>query len=227
MKKYFITGLALLLPVVFTAMIFLFVVNLLTKPFIGIVEQAFAHYGLLGKPIFFLTSTQIINFFSRFLILIALFLVTVLIGFLGKIVIFHYFIRIGDYIIHKIPLVNKIYKATQDVIETIFKDKKANFSQVVLIPFPTSNTLCIGLVTNDPQTHQPLEDKQGNISVFVPATPNPTIGFVLLYKRSQMTVLDISVEEGLKFVVSCGVMSPKFNTPKEADLAINPINESL
>lgn len=213
MKKYFITGLALLLPVVLTAMIFIFIINLLTKPFVGIVQEIFNYYGLLGKPILFFTSTQIITFFSKFLILIALFLITVLIGFLGKIVIFHYFFRFGNYLIHKIPLVNKIYKATQDVIETIFKDKKANFSQVVLIPFPTSKTLCIGLVTNDPQTHQPKEDKQGNISVFVPATPNPTIGFVLLYKREQMTVLDISVEDGLKFVVSCGVMSPNFQPP--------------
>lgn len=212
MKKHFITGLALLLPVVFTAMIFLFVVNLLTKPFLGLVEQAFSHYGLLDQPILFFNSTQLINIFSRLLILISLFLITVLIGFLGKIVVFHYFIRFGNYLIHKIPLINKIYKATQDVIETIFKDTKANFSQVVLIPFPTSKTLCIGLVTNDPQTHQPIEDKQGNISVFVPATPNPTIGFVLLYKRSQMTALDISVEEGLKFVVSCGVMSPAFES---------------
>lgn len=213
MKKYFITGLALLLPVVFTAMVFLFIVNLLTKPFAGAVQEAFNHYGLLNQPILFLTSAQVITFVSKLLILISLFLVTILIGFLGKIVVFHYFIRLGNYIMHKIPLINKIYKATQDVIETIFKEKKANFSQVVLIPFPTSRTLCIGLVTNDPQTHEPLKDSQGNISVFVPATPNPTIGFVLLYKREQMTILDISVEEGLKFVVSCAVMTPEFKAP--------------
>jgi len=212
MKKYFITGLALLLPAVLTILIFLFIVNLLTKPFVGIVEGTLDYYDLLDKPMLFFTSQQVITFFSKFLILFFLFTFVVLIGFLGRLVVFHYLLRLGNYIMHKIPFINKIYKAAQDVIGTIFQDKTTNFSQVVLIPFPTTQSLSIGLVTNDPETHEPHEDKHGHISVFVPATPNPTVGFMLLFNRSQLIFLDMSVEEALRFVVSCGVMATEIKS---------------
>lgn len=206
MRKYFIAGLALLLPAVFTGMIFLFAINFLTKPFVGTIEQVLDYFNLLNGPHIFFSSKQIITFLSRLIILLLLFLITVLIGLLTRILIFHYFIRLGDYILHNTPFINKIYKAAQDVIETLFNQKAAPFSQVVLIPFPSSSGLCIGLITNDSTTHKPITDAHGNISVFVPATPNPTIGFMLLYKKEQLTYLDMTADEAIKFVVSCGVM---------------------
>ncbi|MEM1283282.1 MAG: DUF502 domain-containing protein [Chlamydiota bacterium] len=206
MKKYFITGLALLLPAVFTVMIFLFVLNILTKPFVGTIEHALNYFDMLDTPILFFTAKQVITFFSRVIILILLFLTTVLIGLLTRILVFHYLIRLGNYILHKIPFINKIYKAAQDVIETIFKDKATTFSQVVLIPFPEQSNLCLGLITNAPETDEPITDNHGNISVFVPATPNPTMGFMLLYKREQLIFLDMTVDEAIQFIVSCGVM---------------------
>lgn len=207
MKKHFITGLALLLPAVVTILVFLFIINFLTKPFVGIVEYGLDYYDLLDKPALFFTRQQVITFFSKFFILIALFFFVVLIGFLGRLVVFHYLLRFGNFIIHKIPFINKIYKAAQDVIGTIFQDKTTNFSQVVLIPFPTSESLSVGFVTNDPESSQPSQDRYGNVSVFVPATPNPTIGFMLLFKKSQLIFIDMSVEDALKFVISCGVMA--------------------
>lgn len=206
MRKYFITGLALLLPAVFTVMIFLFVINILTKPFVGSIERALDYFDMLDTPILFFTAKQVITFFSRLIILALLFLATVLIGLLTRILVFHYLIRLGNYILHKIPFINKIYKATQDVIETIFKDKTTTFSQVVLVPFPERSNLCLGLITNDPETHEPITDNHGNTSVFVPATPNPTMGFMLLYKREQLIHLDMTVDEAIQFIVSCGVM---------------------
>jgi uncharacterized membrane protein len=214
MRRYFITGLALLLPAVFTIMLFLFVINILTKPFVGIIEHTLDYFDMLDTPILFFTAKQVVTLFSRLIILIILFLVTVLIGLLTRILIFHYLIRLGNYILHKIPLVNKIYKATQDVIETIFKDKATTFSQVVLVPFPEASNLCLGLITNDPETHKPITDSHGNISVFVPATPNPTMGFMLLYKREQLLFLDMTVDEAIKFIVSCGIMCDEIKIKK-------------
>lgn len=214
MRKYFITGLAILLPAVLTLMIFWVIINLLTKPFVGLIEQTLNSFDLLNTPLGFFTVKELITFFSRVIILIILFLVITVIGFLARLVVFHYFIRLGNYILHQIPFINKIYKATQDVIETLFKDKASSFSQAVLIPFPHEDNLCLGLITNDPKTEKPITDTHGNISVFVPATPNPTMGFMLLYKREQLLFLDMSVEEALKFIVSCGVMAEKIAIKK-------------
>lgn len=217
MKKYFIAGLAILLPAVLTGMTFLFIINLLTKPFVGIIEELLTHYDLLDKPILFFSVRQVATLFSRFIILIILFLLTVAIGLLTRILFFHYLFRLGNYLLHKIPLINKIYKAAQDVIGTIFKDKANTFSQVVLVPFPGPSNLCLGLITNDEKSHEPVTDKHGHISVFVPATPNPTMGFMLLYRRDQLHFLDMSVDEAIKFIVSCGVMSHGFRLKQPED----------
>jgi len=207
MKRSFLAGLAILLPVIFTLMIFLFVINLLTKPFIGIVEGALSYYNLLNKDVISAHTQDVLIFFSRFLIIIFMFLSIVGIGLLGRLVIFHYIFKLGNYVMHRIPFINKIYKAVQDVTKTIFTENQSGFSQVVLVPFPTPEQLCVGFITNDSKLDQPITDPYGNISVFVPATPNPTIGFVLLYKKEQMIFMDMTVEEGLKYVVSCGVLS--------------------
>lgn len=208
MKKYFLTGLAILLPAALTIILFLFLINLLTKPFLGILENVFNYYNLMDKPFYYFTYGQILTFFSKLIILILLFIVTVLIGLLTKIVVFHYLIKLGNYIIHRIPLVNKIYKSTQDVIKTVFEEKSSQFSQVVLIPFPSENTLCLGLITNEGGQNLLNDQPYGEVSVFIPATPNPTMGFVLLYKKEQIIPLNMTVEEALKFIVSVGVMVP-------------------
>ncbi|MCB1111872.1 MAG: DUF502 domain-containing protein [Chlamydiales bacterium] len=206
LRKYFLTGLAILLPAVLTLMLAIFVINLLTAPFVGMVERTLDYYDLLDKPFLFFTGKQIVQIFSRLLILVLLFLFVVIIGILGRLFIFHFFLGIGNYILHRIPFINKIYKATQDVIRTIFESSSPSFSQVVLVPFPTKKTLALGLVTNDQHTEEVGELGPGKLSVFVPATPNPTVGFMLMFKKEQMIFLDMKVDDALRFIVSCGVI---------------------
>lgn len=208
-RKYFVAGLVILLPAVLTMMIFLFVINLLTKPFVGTIERTLDYFNLFHTPNLIFSAKQVITFFSRLIILLLLCLFTLLIGFLTRILLFHYFIRLGNYILHNIPLVNKIYKAAQDVIETLFTEKATTFSQVVLVPFPSPPNLCIGLITHDSTSHKPITDSHGHISVFVPSTPNPSVGFMLLYKREQLVYLDMTIDEALKFIVSFGIMCPE------------------
>ena len=218
MKKSFITGLALLLPAILTLMIFLFLLNLFTAPFVGVMEALLTHYGLLDAQ-HLLMNKQLILFMSRIVVLIALVLTTLIIGFLGRLLLFHSLLKIGNRILNKIPFFNKIYRATQEVISTIFQTSAPSFSQVVLVPFPNAGNKCIGLITNDSAASSPSE--HGTISVFIPATPNPTMGFMLLFKKEQLIFLDMKVDEAIRFIVSCGVMAPSFNVqhPEDSDAA--------
>jgi uncharacterized membrane protein len=209
MKRYFLVGLAFLLPIVLTLMIANFAINVLTAPFLGLVKSIFSYSGLQDKYLSFVTNEQLMNVIAKVLILITLFLVTVLIGFMARVFVLHAFIRFGDYLIHKIPFVNKIYKALQDVISTLFASDKPSFSKVVLVPFPKSGTRSIGFVTNESLPEGSDANQADLISVFVPGTPNPTVGFVFLFKREQLIFLDMKVDEALKFVVSCGVILNK------------------
>lgn len=200
MKKNFFAGLSVLLPVVFTVLILLFLINLLTTPFLGLAHWILSHFTPLH-------SDQMELILSRLFILAALVLLTFLMGLFGRFVLTHYFIRTGDYIFHQIPIVNKVYKAIQDVVRTLFKeDETPRFSKVVLVPFPFKDSKALGFVLNEKLPSDSDEAYRDMVSVFVPATPNPTMGFNLLYKRVDLNYIDMGVEEALKAIVSCGVM---------------------
>lgn len=210
MKKLFMTGLAILLPMVVTLIIVVFILNLLTKPFTGFVQELLDYYDLLDKPFWIFNSSEILIISSKIIVLFFIISLTILIGFIARLVLIRYFFRVGDWLIHQIPLVNKIYKAIQDTLQTVFStEKKANFSQVVLVPFPHPKSYSIGLTTSQSKEESDLEHRD-LISVFVPGTPNPTMGFMLLFRKDQLIPIDMRVEDAFKFLVSCGVMLTDF-----------------
>lgn len=216
MKKHFLTGLAILLPIVLTILIVGFIVNILTQPFLGIINRVLDYSNLAGKSFLFLSAAQVFTLFSKIVILFSLIALTVLVGFLGRLFIVNTFIRVGDYLIQKIPVINKIYKALQDVIHSVFNSKKSNFSQVVLVPFPNEKSYSLGLITNEQSVDKSDLCTEEMVSVFVPGTPNPTMGFMLLFKKNQVVLVDMKIEDALKFLVSCGAMSPELKIQPKA-----------
>lgn len=211
LKKQFLTGLAILLPIAITLFILNFVINILTKPFVGFIEGILGYYGLLNKPFLFFSSTQVLQFTSKLLILVFLFGFIIAVGKFGQHYIVIYTVRFGDYLMHRIPLVNKIYKVTQDVVNTLLSSKGKSFKQVVLVPFPHPKSYSIGLVANEGLPENSDEKQKNKVSIFVPGTPNPTFGFMLLFNKDQLIYLDMKVEDALKLLVSCGVMIPEFS----------------
>lgn len=212
MKKYFLTGLVILLPVALTIAVVAFVFNFLTTPFVGMVQHVFDYFGLLGKNFFFLTSHQVQVLASKLIILILLFFFTVLLGALGRWFFVHYFLKLWDYLLHRIPFVSTIYKTCQDVIKTMFASKNKSFKQVVLVPFPSADSRSVGLVTNETLEGLQQEGRGPLISVFVPTTPNPTSGFLMLYEEKDLVYLNMKVEDAFKYVISIGMLSPTFTT---------------
>ena len=206
MKKYFATGLVVLLPVVLTIAILIFLINLLTGPFIGIIDGIIADKPWAQSLYQYPGARHIIHYGTQILILIFLFFFTVFLGMIGRWFFFKSFLKIGDYILHKIPLVNKVYKTTQDIIKTVFSAKDRSFKEVVMVPFPTSRTFCIGLVSGEAPPKCKAAAKSDLISVFVPTTPNPTSGYLLMFPREDCIFVDIKVEEAIKFIISCGVI---------------------
>jgi len=217
LKKYFFTGLAILLPLAITIAIVIFIVNFLTKPFMGIVTKLLSHTPLQNIGFTFLPSEQLIRHGSQLLILIGLFFTTLLLGVIARWFIFRAFFRISDRILHRIPFVNKVYKTTQDIIGTLFSADKNSFKQVVMVPFPYVGVYSLGLVSREsPKTCQEALQEE-LLSVFVPTTPNPTTGFLMMYKRKEIIFLDMTTEDAIKYIVSCGVILPekKEVTPEE------------
>lgn len=207
MRKYFATGLAILLPIVLTCVIAAFILRMLTKPFLNLTEQIFFLFA--GHDHIIATHPAALHLFAQILIALLLFGLIVFIGFIGQLFLAKVFFAFGDKIIHNIPFVNKIYKATQDVIQNFVNPHTSSFSQVVLVPFPNKNSHSLGFITREglPAITSCAESKL--VSVFVPGTPNPTMGFMLLFEKEQLIPIDLRVDEALKFIVSCGVICEK------------------
>jgi uncharacterized membrane protein len=205
-KKYFLTGLAVLLPLVITFWIIALIVNLLTTPFQNFVEEVLRHYALADSSFHFFNQLML-GFFSKLLILITLIGGTLLIGLLGRMFLTRYIIKLSDSVMHRIPILNKVYKAVQDVITSLLQESGQAFNQVVLVPFPHQKSFSIGLITSVNEHNLESKDSEDEmLSVFIPATPNPTVGFLLLLKKSQLVYLDMKVDEALKTIISCGIV---------------------
>jgi uncharacterized membrane protein len=201
MKKYFLTGLVTLLPLAVTVMAVMFIVNLLTKPFMGIVS-----YPLSYLPI---GSENLIRTISQILILITIFLFTLGIGLLARRFFFKSLMKIGEHLLSKIPLVSKIYKTAREIFHTLLSGEKKSFQQVVMFPFPHRGCYVLGLVSNDaPKTCSQATNEE-LISIFVPATPNPMTGFLIMRPRSELIYLNMRSDDAIKYIVSCGVVPPE------------------
>jgi len=125
-------------------------------------------------------------------------------------------VSIWEAILARIPLVRTIYAAVKQVAETVFADSNTAFRKVMLVEYPRREMWCLAFQTGD--APQEIRDKTGQVlvSVFVPTTPNPTSGFVLMVPHTDVVELDMSVDEGLKLIMSLGVVAP---APKNDDKA--------
>lgn len=201
MKKHFITGLVILLPLAITIAVVGMIMNFLTQPFVGMVSDVFEKFSFYTKYRAFL------RFGLQIVLLFGLFFTTVLLGFLARLMIFKSLLSVYDKILHRIPIIKTVYKAAQQVMTTIFGSQSGSFKQVVMVPFPNREVLCIGLVAGEAPTICSRDADDPMITVFIPTTPNPTSGFLTLFKKSDITFLDMKIEDAFKYVISCGVLN--------------------
>jgi uncharacterized membrane protein len=213
MKKYFITGLVILLPLVVTVAVLIFLINMLTNPFVGIVSSFLSHLHIINKGILFLSPDQVVRYGSQLLILVLLFLVTVFLGFITRSFLLNSILRLSDKVLHRIPIVNSVYKTTQDIIKTLFASDKNSFKQVVMVPFPKEDMFALGLIARESPAVCSKATGHDLISVLIPTTPNPTTGFLLMYRKEDLVYVDMRPEDAIKYIVSCGVIVPPENMP--------------
>ena len=209
MKKYFLTGLAILLPLAVTIAVVSFIINLLTDPFIGIVRPIVCHFHIGENGFLFLDQNQVILYTTKLLILILLFGFTVLLGAVGRWIIFRKAFHVGDRLLHAIPVVSTVYKTTKDIIHTLFSSEKETFKKVVLVPFPRKGIYTLALISTD--APKVCSDKVGEplVTVLIPTTPNPTTGFLIMYRQEDLIPIDMRPEQAIKYIVSCGMITPE------------------
>lgn len=196
-RNVFLTGIFALLPLVVSYYFLDFLFNSMTGFVLPYIDALDLKYSI-GMSIFI---KKLISFFLFLLIV-----------FLAGIITKNYFgKRLIDYferIIEKIPLVKTVYNATKQIIVTFQSTKTDTFKKVVMVEYPRKGLYSIGFVTNNRNI---LQDgtEYDYYSVFIVTTPNPTSGFIIIVPKNDVIVIDISVQDAFKYIMSAGVLLPE------------------
>jgi len=140
--------------------------------------------------------------------LIVLFIGLTIVGALTRIFLGRWLMRTSEKILNRMPFVRSVYSATKQIAETVLKRQSEAFRQVVLFEYPRRGSWAIGFVTGT--TRGEVQNVTGDdvVNVFLPTTPNPTSGYLLFLPRRELVPLAMSVEEGIKMIISGGIVTP-------------------
>ncbi|MEQ8965271.1 MAG: DUF502 domain-containing protein [Azospirillaceae bacterium] len=145
------------------------------------------------------------------IILVALILIGALTaGFLGR-----FLMRQFDLILARIPAVRSLYGATKQIFETVLANQSSAFREVVLVEYPRRGMWVLAFITGTTEGEVQNLTEDTLINVFIPTTPNPTSGFLIFVPKAEVRVLEMTIEEGIKMVVSGGIITPPDRRPPE------------
>ena len=191
LRNYFFTGVFVLIPIGFTLYLSKFLINISAKLIpIGLNPNTYLPYSIPGLEI-----------------ILTIIFITIIGGlslsFLGK-----KFLQIIDDLFKRIPILRTIYSAIVQMTES-FANQDSNKKSVVLVEYPRKGSWAVGFATKENQGEIKNKTNKNLINVFVPTTPNPTSGFLLMFPKDDVIYLDMSFEEASKFIVSAGTSNPK------------------
>jgi len=189
-RNYFIAGIVVLIPIGITGYLTLFLANISSRILPNEINpNHYLPYNIPGLEI-----------------AIALFLITI-IGWLSLSFIGKKLLLIFENILKKIPILRTIYSALGQMTDS-FRNTDNNKKNVVLVEYPRKGTWAVGFATKDNEGEIANKTKKNLVNVFVPTTPNPTSGFLLMFPKEDIIYLDLTFEEASKFIVSAGTANP-------------------
>ncbi len=191
LRNYFITGIIVLVPLGFTLYLTLFLVSILSKLIPEEINpNSYLPFSIPGLEI-----------------AISIIFIT-LIGFISLSFIGKRILKLINDLLKKIPFLRTIYSAIGQMTES-FANKKGKKKSVVLVQYPSKGSWAVGFATKDNKGEITKKINTKLVNVFVPTTPNPTSGFLLMFPKKEVIYLDMSFEEASKFIVSAGTSNPK------------------
>lgn len=193
-RSYLLAGLVVWLPILVTIGVLRFIIDLLDQT-LALLPNAYQPEHLLGHHI------------PGFGVILSL-LLLIITGVIATNILGQKLVSWGESILAKIPLVRSIYNAVKQVLNAVISTNSEAFRKVLLIEYPRKGLWSIAFQTG--ADNKEINDKTSEemISLFVPTTPNPTSGFLMMLPKQEVIELDMSIDEALKFIISLGVMVP-------------------
>ena len=205
MRKYFITGLLVLVPLAIT----LWVLNLI----VGTLDQSLLLLPPQWQP------ELLLGFHLPGVGTILTLVIIFITGLITRNFIGNRLLMMWELLLQRIPVVNSIYSSVKQVSDTLFSSSGNAFRKALLVQYPREGVWTIAFQTGLPGGDVKNHLSGDYVSVYVPTTPNPTSGFFLMLKREETIELNMSVDEALKYIVSMGVVAPPAPGNKSAQVA--------
>lgn len=212
MRKYLIAGLLVWVPLGVTVLVIKLLVDLMDRLQV-LLPPGWRPEALFGFSI------------PGFGVIVALLVVVstgiVVANFIGR-----RLVAVWETLLSQIPLVRTIYNGVKQIVEGIATSQGTAFRKVLLIEYPRKGIWCLGFQTSDTLGEISERTGQAMVAVFIPTTPNPTSGFVLLLPREEVMELEMSVDEGIKMIISIGAAVPKWSKdeiPAEVAAKMAPV----
>jgi uncharacterized membrane protein len=205
LRNAFFSGVILVAPLCLTIFVFSWIVDFVGGHFKGLF-LLFVPGGLRDRP-------GLDTVWEILATLIVIVLVTLL-GYVSRYVFGKFFFSIGDRFIQTIPGVSAVYNTVRQIVNTFSSQSRHMFNKVVLVEFPRRECWTIGFLTNTVQGEAQAKAGGDLWTVFVPTTPNPTSGFLLMLPKSDIIELDMPVGEGMKMIISGGAVVPPWPAPE-------------
>lgn len=201
LRTWFLTGLLITAPVALTLWVTFGIVLWVDHLVAPIIPESYRPEVYFHLP-FTIPGTGFV------IVVVAL----TLIGALAATLLGRFFVRLGDRVMARLPIVRSLYGALKQMFETVLSQKSGAFRQVVLVQFPAPGTWAIGFVTGEVNPSVREHVSGDLVTVFVPTAPNPTSGYILFVPKADARLIDMTVEEGLKLVVSGGIAQAPVTT---------------
>lgn len=207
MKKYLISGLLLLLPLLLTILIVHFIFDVLTNPFTAMTLDILKTLPWTHNWNF---TSESILLLTRVLILVFLFFFTTMLGFLARSILFKTFFNSIDSILMRFPFIRGIHKTVKQVTRSLFApEKEGIFEKATLLHFPSYATATVGLISSGTADIAFAKEGEHLISIFIPVSPQVVPGFLLMVSENNLKNPGMSAEEAVKYIVSCGSVFPQ------------------
>ena len=209
--NYLLTGTIIALPIAVTVFVFMFLIRnigtpvsqLIFVPLFQYLDASLPHSGV-GKILLDIISTVIV-----------LVIITSL-GIASKFFLTNWIISTSEKAINKIPGVGLVYRTVKQIVDTFSKQNKAVFQAVVMVEFPRKGMYAVGFVTSKAKGE--IQERTGEVvvNVFIPTTPNPTSGFLVMVPQESLEYLDMSVGDAMKLIISGGAVVSEYAKKTDA-----------
>jgi len=204
LRASFLTGIVVIAPVWLTIWLIWSVVGWIDSAVLPLIPQRFQPQEYVG-----------INLRGVGVIIFLIF--TVLVGWIAKGILGRSLIHFAESLVNRMPVVRSVYSGIKQISETVFAQTERSFEKACLIQYPRRGIWAIGFVstTAKGEVSQRAETTGELLSIFVPTTPNPTSGFLLFFPAEDVILLDMSIEDAAKLVISAGLVYPNEKDPTQ------------